>query len=85
MWIQWGWHGYGMGPGIQWGWLGIGFISMIIFWGLVILGLIFLIRWLAGLSKTTRREESALDILKKRYARGEINREEFEEKKKDLA
>jgi putative membrane protein len=57
---------------------------MIIFWGLIILGLIFLIRWLVGITKATKVEESALDILKKRYARGEINKEEFEQKKKDL-
>jgi putative membrane protein len=57
---------------------------MIIFWGLVVVSLIFLIRWLVGMSKTTKVEESALDVLKKRYARGEINKEEFEEKKKDL-
>ena len=57
---------------------------MIIFWGLIILGLIFLIQWLVGITKATKVEESALDILKKRYARGEINKEEFEQKKKDL-
>jgi putative membrane protein len=36
------------------------------------------------MTKATQSEESALDILKKRYARGEINNEEFEQKKRDL-
>jgi putative membrane protein len=62
----------------------MGWIFMIIFWGLLIVGLIFLIRYLLGSTKPSMGEESALDILKKRYARGEINKEEFEQKKKDL-
>jgi len=69
------------------GWLG--FIFMIAFWALIIIGIVFLIKWLAGLSgqgaHSTGKGEDALDILKKRYARGEINKEEFEEKKKDLS
>jgi putative membrane protein len=73
-----------MGPGMMWGWWGMGWIFMIIFWGLIVVGLILLIRHLVRISKGGKAEESALDILKKRYARGEINKEEFDQKKKDL-
>lgn len=67
--------GYGMMSGGFWI---IGFI----FWILVIVGLVLLIKylWEGG----GRKEESALELLKKRYARGEISKEEFEEKKRDL-
>ena len=55
----------------------------------VIVGVFFLIQWIiAASSKQGGHEsgavESAREILRKRYARGEINKEEFEEKKKGL-
>ena len=68
--------GYGMG-------YGIGIIGLI-FWVLVIIGLVLLIKYLWESGGAKREQESALEILKKRYARGEISKEEFEEKKKDL-
>jgi putative membrane protein len=81
---QYGWRDYGMGPGMRWGGWGLGWIFMIIFWGLVIVGVIFIVRYLIGATKGANGKESALDILKKRYARGEIDKEEFEQKKKDI-
>ncbi len=68
--------GYGMGYGM--GILGL------IFWILVIVGLVLLIRYLWESGGAKREQESALEILKKRYARGDISKDEFEEKKKDL-
>ncbi len=69
--------GYGMSYGI-WGILGLIFLI------LVIIGLVLLIKYLWESGGAKREQESALEILKKRYARGDISKEEFEEKKKDL-
>lgn len=69
------------------GW-GIGFgggFFMIIFWILVIVGIVLLIKLVWEGPKNISGSETALDILKKRYAKGEISKEEFEEKKKDIA
>ena len=65
--------------------MGGGWIFWLIFWILVIIGLALLIKYLLEASGAKRGEESALEILKKKYARGEISKEEFEDKKKDLS
>ena len=70
---------------MDYGWgMGFGWIFMIVFWALVILGVIYLVKLLAGGSKVSKSNESAIDILKKRYAKGEISKEEFEDRKKDI-
>ena len=58
-------------------------ISMTIFWILIIAGLVFLAKWLISGSKGLTGSR-AIDVLKERYARGEISKAEFEEKKKDI-
>ncbi len=90
---QWGrdYGGYSMmGPDMREGW-GMGWfviIFMLIFWVLVIVGLVSLIKWLI---QTTSREKSeagdgrVLDILKERYTRGEIDKRKYKEMRKDLS
>jgi len=73
------------GCGFGGGWLGwMGPVLMIVFWAAVIVGIVFLIRWLLLRSAPPKQQNSALDILKLRYARGEISKEEFEQMKQDL-
>ena len=78
--MMWG-LGYG-GWGHWGGWLGP--IFMFVFWALVIAGVVLLVRFLARQGRAAGHEDSALEILKRRYARGEIEKEEFEAKRKDL-
>lgn len=60
---------------------------MIIFWVAAIVSVALLVKWLAaspGKADGPSTGESPIEILKRRYAAGEIGKEEFEEKKKDL-
>ena len=68
-----GWNGFGI----------LGWIPMLLFWILLILGVVALVRYL-GRSGQQQGGKTPLEILKERYARGEIDKKEFEQMKKDL-
>jgi len=62
----------------------LGWLPMLFFWLLLILGIVALVRYLGNTMSADSRKKLPLDILKERYAKGEIDKKEFEEKKKDL-
>ena len=70
----WGYQGYGYGMGFL----------MIIFWVLVIIAIVYLVLYLGRGSSRREPQETPLDILKKRYAKGEITKEKYDRMKDDL-
>ena len=70
------------------GWMWFMPVFMVAFWGLIIWAVVALVQGLSqtgGFRGASDQQDSALEILKRRYARGEIGKEEFEEKKEVLA
>lgn len=69
---------------------GFGLIFMLIFWALVIFAIFALIRGFSGhgcwhnIGDHKNKENDAINILKQRYAKGEISKDDFEKMKKDL-
>ena len=75
---------YDWGMHYMWGPWGIGMmLMMLVFWGLVIVALVLGIRWLVTQGRESR-SDSALDVLRQRYARSEIDKDQFEALKRDL-
>ena len=69
-----------------WGvWGVVMMVMMLMFWGVVIAGIVAAIRWMVSHGGALRPSDPALDILRQRYARGDISKEEFEAKEQDLA
>jgi putative membrane protein len=65
-----------------WGWGAFGMLHMALWWVLVVLGIVVLVKWL--FSSARPPGDRALEILKERYASGEIGKDEFEQKRRDL-
>lgn len=74
---------YGMTGGF-----GFGGVFMILFWMLIIVGIVALVKWMSASSGTGGQNggdgKKSMDILKERYARGEIDEQEFQKRKQDL-
>ena len=80
-------------PGMMWGGWGMLFgpLTMIAFVAILVVVLVLIVRWLGGAAITTTSRSpglavrTPLDILKERFARGEIDKDEFEEKRRLLS
>jgi len=78
-----------------WGWFGpFHFIIPLLFWALIVTAVVMFVRYAFGwgghpmgpgmMGHGMERRSSGLDVLEERYARGEINRDEYLQKKRDI-
>ena len=88
-----------MGPGVMWGFggqpgvppiggwsalMGLGWLMMLAFWGALILGVVLLVRWLAGGTPARANTEDPLTVLQRRYALGEIDEETYRHMRREI-
>jgi len=76
-------HPHYWGGGWGWGQMIFGPLMMIVFVAAIVVIAVLAVRWLGG-GGAPPEQPTALDILAARYARGEIDREEYQQKKQDL-
>lgn len=74
MWHAWDWSGGG------WGWFGL---MHVVWWVLLVVGIIVVVRALSRSGRGNGRDR-AMDILRERYARGEIDQAEYAERSQQL-
>jgi putative membrane protein len=65
-------------------WTGGGWVMMTLWWLIILSAIVIGIKWLSQQQARPSNAESALDILKQRYARGEISRDQFDQMKRDV-
>ena len=75
------WHAY---DGMGW-WMVFGMIWMVVFWGAIVALIVWGVGRATGGSSESRDRESPLDIARRRYANGEITREQFDQFRHDLS
>ncbi len=76
MWDSWGWGGMFLGP-----------VMGVVYIGLIVAAIVLVVRWLGGGQGVapTAQGRTALHILEERFARDEIDKDEFEERRRILS
>lgn len=77
-----------MHGGWGWGWMALMMVVMLVFWGAVIVGIVWLVRGVGGGSwgrGRSVRKETPVEILDRRFAEGEISEEDYRARREVLA